>query len=315
MRLPRLAVAMASIGLVAASVAAVPANAGKTDLKPWSDRTHQQNTAKAASAACMISVGFPTAAGSLESADVLAGRPPQGLQYEPIKFVGTRANATWYGAVNSTGTQFYYYGLLLQGGNLYRHTTYFYDSDRAPLATFKKVGSGWSSFKTIATSNYSVGTPRHQYLYGLNSNGSLYRYSIVGAGIKSYGSFPGFKGFKTMTVLSETATYDTLLMTTTAGALWTVHIPVAAATKPVLKRIRTGGWQNFESLVVDGCGDRGGSLIVGVDNDTKTGTLYAMSKANGAATALTGYGKIPDVVFNGVNSVLITTHYDQLVGE
>ncbi|MGW7683468.1 hypothetical protein ACWGID_22215 [Kribbella sp. NPDC054772] len=315
MKLHRLAFAMAGVGLLAASVATVPANAGKTDPKPWSDLTHQSNTAKAASAACYISVGYPTAAGTMEAADVIAGRPPEGLPYESFKFVGTRANATWYMASNAAATQFYYYGLLLQGGNLYRHTTYIYDTDRAPLATFKKVGSGWSSFKTIATSNYSVGAPRHQYLYGLNSNGSLYRYSIVGAGIKSYGSFAGFKGFKTMTVLSETATYDTLLMTTTAGALWTVRIPVAASTKPVLKRIRTGGWQNFESLVVDGCGDRGGSLIVGVDNDTKTGTLYAMSKANGAATALTGYGNIPGVVFNGVNSVLLTTHYDQLVGE
>jgi len=39
-----------------------------------------------------------------------------------------------------------------------------------------------------------------------------------------------------------------------------------------------------------------------------------MSKANGSATALTSYGKIPGV-FNGVSHVLLTTHYDQLVGE
>ena len=61
-----------------------------------------------------------------------------------------------------------------------------------------------------------------------------------------------------MTVISETATYDTLLMTTTAGALWTVRIPVAASTKPVLKLIRSSGWSAYESLVVQGCGTRGG---------------------------------------------------------
>lgn len=315
MRLHRLALTMAAAGLLAASVVPVPANAGTTDPKPWSDLTKQSNTTKAAAEACGVSVGYPTAAGTMEAADVVAGRPPVGYPYDSFKFVGTRANATWYLAANAALTQFYYYGLLLQGGNLYRHTTYVYDGTQAPVATFKKVGSGWTSFKTIATSNYSLGTPRHAYLYGLNSNGSLYRYSIVGAGIKSLGSFPGFKGFKTMTVISETATYDTLLMTTTAGALWTVRIPVAAATKPVLKRIRTGGWQDFESLVVENCGTRGGTLIVGVDNNTQTGTLYAMSKANGAATALTGYGKIPAVVFNGVNSVRLTSYYDQLVGE
>jgi len=314
-KLQRLALAAAGFGLIAASVSSIPANAGKTDPKPWSARTGQSNSAKAAAAACLTSVAYPTAAGTLESTDVTAGKPPVADPYKPFKFVGTRANATWYGAVNAAGTQVYYYGLLLQGSSLYRHTTYVYDDARDPVATFKKVGTGWTSFKSIATSNYSVAAPRHAYLYGLNTNGSLYRYAIVGAGFKSLGSFPGFRGFKTMTVISETATYDTLLMTTTAGALWTVRIPVAAPTKPILKRIRTGGWQNFESLVVDGCGTRGGSLIVAVDHDTQTGTLYAMSKANGAATAITSYGRIPGVVFNGVNHILLTTHYDQLVGE
>jgi hypothetical protein len=99
----------------------------------------------------------------MEGADVMAGKPPVGAQYEAFKFVGTRANATWYMATNAAFTQFYYYGLLLQGANLYRHTTYVYDDDRAPVATFKKVGTGWSSFKSIATSNYSVGAPRHAY--------------------------------------------------------------------------------------------------------------------------------------------------------
>ena len=125
---------------------------------------------------------------------------------------------------------------------------------------------------------------------------------------------PGFRGFKAMTVLSETATYDTLLMTTNAGALYSVHIPVTATAKPVLKLIRSTGWSAYESLVVQGCGARGGSLVVGVDHDTQAGYLYAMSKANGAATAITSYGKIPSV-FNGVNHVSLTLHYDQLVGE
>ncbi|MER7244535.1 hypothetical protein [Kribbella sp. NPDC000426] len=314
MRLQRLALAMAGMGLLAASVVSAPATAGTTGSKPWSDRTKQTNTTKAGSA-CLISTAFPGATGTVSEADVIAGRPPEALQYDAFKFVGTRANATWYLASNAALTQFYYYGLLLQGGNLYRHTTYIYEDGRAPLATFKKVGSGWTSFKTIATSNLNTYNARHQFLYGLNSNGSLYRYAIAGAGIKSYGSFPGFKGFKTMTVISENAAYDTLLMTTTAGALWSVRIPVAATTKPILKRIRTGGWQNFESLVVENCGTRGGLLIVGVDNNTQTGTLYAMSKANGAATALTGYGTIPDVTFNGVDTVRETSYYDQLVGE
>jgi hypothetical protein len=103
-------------------------------------------------------------------------------------------------------------------------------------------------------------------------------------------------------------------MTTNAGALYTIRIPVTATAKPVVKLIRSSGWSAFESLVVQGCGTRGGSLIVGVDHETDSGYQYAMSKANGTTTAITSYGKVP-AVFNGINHVSFTTHYDQLVGE
>jgi hypothetical protein len=318
MKLQRLALAFAGAGLLAGAVASVPAAAtGQADPKPYLSKkaAHPSSVKTFAGGPCINYVGVPTAAGTMQEIDVTAAKPPRADVWEPFKYVGSRADATWYGAVNASGTQFYYYGLLLQGSSLYRHTTYLSnDETKPPVPTFKRVGSGWTSFKSIATSNYSVAQPRHAYLYGLNTNGSLYRYAIVGAGFKALGPLPGFRGFKAMTVISETATYDTLLMTTTAGALYTVHIPIAAGAKPVLKLIRPTGFKDYESLVVQGCGTRGGSLIVAVDNDTKSGYQYAMSKANGAATALTAYGKIP-AVFDGVNEVSITTHYDQLVGE
>jgi len=314
MRLQRLALAMAGMGLLAASVVSAPATAGTTDSKPWSDRTKQTNTTKAGTA-CLVSAAFPAAAGTVSEADAIAGRPAQGVQYDPFKFVGTRANATWYLASNAALTQFYYYGLLLQGGNLYRHTTYLpTDEEKPPVPTFKKVGNGWTSFTSIATSNYSVAQPRHAYLYGLNTNGSLYRYAIVGTGFKALGPLPGFGGFKAMTVISETATYDTLLMVSKAGALWTAHIPVAAGAKPVMKLIRSSGFAAYESIVAQGCGTRGGTLLVFADHNTQSADQYAMSKANGTATAITKYGKIP-ATFNGVTHVSLTTHYDQLVGE
>ncbi|MDX2972576.1 hypothetical protein PWY87_22185 [Kribbella solani] len=319
MKLQRFALALAGAGLLAAAAASVPVTANaKTGPKPYFEtKTANPNSAKASAAEpCESAVGVPTAAGTMQEIYVLPGRTPKAEALEPYNYVGSRANATWYGAVNAAGTQFYYYGLLLQGANLYRHTTYLpADETASPRPTFKKVGSGWSSFKSIATSNYSVAGPRHQYLYGLNTNGSLYRYAIAGAGFKALGPLPGFRGFKAMTVVSETATYDTLLMTTNAGALYTVHIPVAAGAKPVLKLIRSSGWSAYESLVVQGCGTRGGSLIVAVDHDTKAGYQFAMSKANGSKTAITSYGKIPGVVFTGVSHVSLTTHYDQLVGE
>jgi hypothetical protein len=321
MKLQRFALALAGAGLLAASVSSVPAFAGKPDPNGHTFvKSVQPNKIKTKAAdagePCLSAVMVPTAAGTVQEIDSIPGRHIESYSDTPSKFVGTRADTTWYGAVNASGTQVYFYGLLLQGANLYRHTSLLRDNGESGVwsSTFKKVGTGWTSFKSISTSNYSVAGPTHAYLYGLNTNGSLYRYQIVGAGFRALGPLPGFKGFKAMTVISETATYDTLLMTTNAGALWSVHIPVAAGAKPVLKLIRSSGWADYESLVVQGCGTRGGSLIAAVDNNTQSGTLYAMSKANGAATAITSYGKIP-AVFNGVDHVSITTHYDQLVGE
>jgi hypothetical protein len=319
MKLQRLALALAGAGLIASAAASAPAAAtGQADPKPrFFSKSGLTKTmsSSATSEACGTSVGVPTAAGTMQEIDVTAGKPPTSFSWDSFKYVSSRADATWYAAFNSTGTQFYFYGLLLQGGNLYRHTTYLPADETKPwVPTFKKVGPGWTTFKSIATSNYSVAAPRHAYLYGLNTNGSLYRYAMIGAGFKSLGSFGGFRGFKAMTVISETATYDTLLMTTNAGALYTIRIPVTASAKPVVKLIRSTGWSAYESLVVQGCGTRGGSLVVGVDHDTDSGYQYAFSKANGTATAITSYGKVP-AVFNGVSHVSFTTHYDQLVGE
>ncbi|RZU15790.1 hypothetical protein EV645_3328 [Kribbella rubisoli] len=317
MKLQRFALALAGIGLLGASVSSVPAFAGKTDPKPYfSDKVAHPGAVKALAVGgpCINTVGVPTAAGTMQEIDVTAGATPFAESFEPFNYVATRANATWYGAVNASGTQYYYYGLMLQGSSLYRQTTYLPDA-KPPVPTFKKVGTGWTSFKTIATSNYSVANPRHAYLYGLNTNNSLYRYQIVGAGFKALGPIPGFKGFKTMTVISETATYDTLLMTTTTGALWTAHIPIAAGAKPVMKLIRASGFDKYESLVAQGCGTRGGTLVTAVDNATQTGNQYAFSKFNGTATAMTNYGAIPGAVFNGVDHVSLTTHYDQEVSE
>ena len=316
MKLQRLALALTGAGLLAATVVSVPAAAtGQDDPKPRLAKSLTPNTIKAADAGepCISDVMAPKADATAQEIGAMPGRSIQSYSDTPFKYVGTRANSTWYGAVNNSGTQVYYYGLLLQGGNLYRHTTYSTASGWKP--TFKKVGPGWTSFKSIATSNYSVAAPRHAYLYGLNTNGSLYRYQMVGTGFRGLGPIPGFRSFKAMTVLSETATYDTLLMTTTAGALWTAHIPVAAGAKPVMKLIRSSGFVAYESIVAQGCGTRGGTLLVMVDHNTQSANQYAMSHANGTATAITNYGKIPGAVFNGVTHVSLTTHYDQLVGE
>jgi hypothetical protein len=292
----KLALALTSLSLIAATTTAGPALAAEPGN-------------------CGSYVGWSNANGTVGRANVTPAKPPRAVTYPSFKFPAARSSASWYLAQNSTGTQSYYYGLFLQGPNLYRHSTTWDGEGGRPTTT--KLGSGWASFKSIATSKASYVLPRHAYLYGLNSNGRLYRYRQTGEGFtafSSYGSFAGFKSFKAMTVVSETATYDTLLMTTTAGALYTIHIPVTAQAKPVVKLIRSTGWAAYESLILQGCGARGGSLVVGVDHDTDSGYQYAFSKLNGPATAITSYGKIP-AKFTGTTHMSFTTHYDELEHE
>ena len=321
MKLQRLAVAVAGAGMLAATAASGPAIATtQGDPTPsWAQKvanakeSAEKKSASAVAEACIQSVVWPTAASTVGAADVTAAKPPRAVQYEPLNFVESRYTATWYGATNASGTQDFAYGVFLQDGNLMRHTTTF-PEDGAPRATTAKIGAGWASFKSIATSNYQVAAPAHAYLYGLNTNGKLYRYAKSGTGYKNLGNFGGFASFKAMTVISEMPTYDTLLMTTKAGALYTIHIPITAAAKPVVKLIQGSGWSAFESLVTQRCGLRGGTLVVGVDHDTDTGVQYAFSKANGKATAITSYGKIP-TVFDGINHASLTWYKDQLQGE
>jgi hypothetical protein len=70
-----------------------------------------------------------------------------------------------------TDTHFYYHSLFVQGGTLYRGVIYF-DTDNA-RPTYARIGSGWTSFTQLVTSNYAITAPNRSYLYGLSTNGSL----------------------------------------------------------------------------------------------------------------------------------------------
>lgn len=323
MKLQRLALAMVGVGMLASTAASFPAvAAGSGDPKPslttkaktLATEPKHLSSAATAAADCGNSVAWSSPTNQIEAADVYAAKPPTADLYEPFTFPVTKSNATWYMAANASATQFYFHGLFLNAGNLYRHVTILPTAEGSPRPTATKVGSGWSAFRSIATSNYSNARPQRSYLYGLNTNGSLYRWAANGTGFKALGSFGGFGGFKTMTMISETATYDTLLFTNKAGALYTVRIPVTPVAKPVVKLIRSTGFAAYESLVVTTCGTKGGSLVVAVDTDTDSGYQYAFSHANGTATAITSYGKVP-ATFTGVDAFALTGHYNQLWGE
>ncbi len=128
-------------------------------------------------------------------------------------------------------------------------------------------------------------------MYGLRKDGVLVRWHRQDNGWRSTGSYPGFGAVKTMTLISKQPTYDTFLATTKGGALYTIRIPVTSPMKPVVKQVRTRTWQAFETLTASKCGQYG-TLLLGIDKDTKTGFLYAVGHANGTSTVIKGLGQV-----------------------
>ena len=95
-----------------------------------------------------------------------------------------------------------------------------------------------------------------------------------------------------MTLISKRPTYDTFLANTRGGALYTIRIPVTSPLKPIVTPIRTRTWQGFESLIASSCG-RASTLLLGIDKDTQSAHLYAISHTNGTATVINPLGKVP----------------------
>ena len=110
-----------------------------------------------------------------------------------------------------------------------------------------------------------------------------------------FGSYSGFSSVKAMTLISQTATYDTFLANLLGGALYTIRIPVTSPMKAVVKQVRTRTWQVFEFLVAEGSGTQS-TLLTGIDKDTGFAYLYAVGHATGATTAILSLGKIPGVL-------------------
>ena len=90
-----------------------------------------------------------------------------------------------------------------------------------------------------------------------------------------------------MTLISQTATYDTLLMNTNGGALYTAHIPTGTPMKPVVKLVRSSGWA-FQQVLASPCG-RYGTLVVGVGSNAVP-SVFAVGHATGTSTVIVPYG-------------------------
>jgi hypothetical protein len=81
---------------------------------------------------------------------------------------------------------------------------------------------------------------------------------------------------------------------------------------PTSRVVRGSTWQGFEQLIATKCG-ASGTLLLGIDRDTKSGYLYAVGHANGASTVIKSLGKVP-LTFSDPQYFRIAPKYDVLNG-
>jgi hypothetical protein len=191
-----------------------------------------------------------------------------------------------------------------------------YDSFVPESVHLSRVGGGWGSFVALKEARYAPyeGSNYRTNEYALRNDGVLFRWTLDRGVWRNIASAPGFSAVKTLTLISKTQTYDTFLANTRGGALYTIHIPTTAPMKPVVKLVRGSTWQGFEALVADRCGNQG-TLLVGIDKDTKTAYMYAVGHAQGTSTVIRGLGKIPGSFNEPIYFRWATLDFDELFGE
>jgi hypothetical protein len=293
------AAALAGVAMLAGSLYAGPAGAAAAGSSTSSTLAPSASAAAAtAGSACGMAIGSITAAGDLGGAGVSATTPPTrspvfGQPPQPHLFpAGSAKLSTTWERSFGVGSDFREDGNVVLGSTFSR-THFAFDGVNWITGT-NVVGGGWGSFRAIASPDFyppfSVSRPK--YLYGLRNDGVLLRWAARGASYSRPASYPGFSSVKAMTVISQTATYDTFLANTRGGALYTIRIPVTSPMTTVVKKVRSTTWQGFEFLLAENCG-RQSILLAGIDKDTGSAYLYAVSHATGATTVILTLGRIP----------------------
>ncbi|MEU8226920.1 hypothetical protein [Kribbella sp. NPDC048915] len=176
------------------------------------------------------------------------------------------------------------------------------------------IGGGWGDVRYIESSRFNRNnTLVRQNAYALLGD-TILRWTVSGeTAFARKATYTGFSAVKTMALISQTATYDTFLATTRGGALYTIRIPLSG--QPVVKVVRRGTWQGFESLVADDCGQKTG--LIGIDHETGATFMYEFGHANGTATVIRGLGKVNRTITETLHARYYedTTDYGQLSGE
>jgi hypothetical protein len=257
-------------------------------------------TATAAeSANCVVGVGAVTAGGDHRSRMVAGTVPPTvntsilaaGVYPDGLARVSSSTSVLddGFGGVSVNG-----YVIL---GDALHMTGYHASSGQVDSTgpTTRRIGGGWSNFVALEEAEYQGPTEvaiSRWNTYGLRNDGVLFRWTVDTKGVwRNRVSAPGFAAVKSMALISKTKTYDTFLANTRGGALYTIHIPTTSPMKPVVKVVRRTTWQGFEAMLAQTCGK--GSFLIGIDKDTQSAYVYAVSRANGLSTVIQGLGKAP----------------------
>ncbi|HZX02380.1 hypothetical protein [Kribbella sp.] len=269
----RRASAAAAAAVLLGALATVPATAATATAAP----------ATGSAAPCKLQLESVTSRGDAPNTTVTAAAPPTAKTVAgPHLFSpgAARISSTWRWTPSNDA-------YVVLGAWLYQ-VSWGYDEMTGELYVYPNpVGGGWDKFTMFEQATY--GSPAVRIArYGLRNDGVLFRWTSW----KNVHQYAGFASVKTMTLISETRTYDTFLATTRGGALYTIHIPADTRLRPTVKKVRTSTWQGFETLVAERCGAQS-TLLMAIDKDTGAAYLYAVGHANGAATVIKGLGKVP----------------------
>ncbi|MFG1817700.1 hypothetical protein ACGFIF_28350 [Kribbella sp. NPDC049174] len=275
----------------------------------------------AASAACSLRLGSVTATGAHTSRTVTAT--------SPITIGGVRGTAGVFGPNQVQHTSSFVgtplgsgesrAGLTVLAGALHS-SAYVVDGQSQIDPHYPhnnlRVGGGWSNFRWIEQSvrrSADAGVPSRTTLYGQQTDGTMHRWIADGTRWRNNGGVGGLSTVKSMTLISRTSTYETFLANTRAGKLMTVRWPTSYLSAATATSVRDATWQGFEQLIATNCGATG-TLVLGIDRDTKSGYLYAVGHANGKNTVIKGLGKVP-LTFSDPQYFRWAPKYDVLNGD
>lgn len=295
----RVGAAAGAFAMTGALLAAAPSSAVSAGLAAGA-----ASTPAAAANYCSISAGAIDGAGTAQQTTLTASTPPSATSspYGAAGFYSgksPRLLTSEYADGGVADVEYDSYGVI--GDGLHFIYSAVDGTGTVENSGFVRIGGGWSGMRAIERSVYDLGSSAppgsaHRNFYALGSDGTISRWSYTGSSTRfgTKQSAGGFSSVKTMALIGQTSSYDTFLVNTFGGALYTVRLPLGSPLKPVVTKVRTSGWSSFTSLMAENCG-KYGVLLLGV-TATGAGQLYAVGHAAGASTVIQSIGAAPSAL-------------------